>query len=97
MTKHFGQSNVFGLFPSNQYKLAHLPHNIEVLIGSTRVVSTLYMIRPESGILERSGSHAAIFSGSTLSSSLYSNPTNNNISPNTAIGAANDNIKARAS
>lgn len=52
---HDGQVNWLGFFPSTQSILAHLPHNIEVRIGSSRVVSILNIGRPASDINEASG------------------------------------------
>ena len=74
---HDGQVNWLGFFPSTQSILAHLPHNIEVRIGSSRVVSILNIGRPASDINEASGvqeSCALIFpsSSSTMLSPIMS-------------------------
>ena len=52
---HDGQVKWLGFFPSTQSIFAHLPHNIEVLTGSSRVVSILNIARPASGMNEALG------------------------------------------
>lgn len=52
-----------GFRPSTQTTLPHLPHSIDVRIGSFSVVSTLYIALPASGSKEASGTHEAICFG----------------------------------
>ena len=51
-----------GFFPCSQVILAHLPHSIDVLTGSSKVVSILNMGLPASGISVATGSHSSAIS-----------------------------------
>ena len=79
---------VEGLGPSTSVTSPHEPHNIVELIGSSRVVSTLYMTRPASTISSDRGSHSAFFSDDQPDSSeLRVIPQMNMMIPQIEIGA----------
>ncbi|MFL2973357.1 MAG: hypothetical protein ACJZ4F_00090 [Candidatus Thalassarchaeaceae archaeon] len=87
------QENENGFFPSTHTILPHFPHNIDVLIGSFRVVSTLYIALPASGSKEESGVHEAISSDEIELCTSMLNPINNrNIPPNeSGVATAKEN------
>ena len=87
------QENDNGFFPSTHTILPHFPHNIDVLIGSFRVVSTLYIALPASGSKEESGVHEAISSDEIELCTSMLNPINNrNIPPNeSGVATAKEN------
>lgn len=87
------QENENGFFPSTHTILPHFPHNIDVLIGSFRVVSTLYIALPASGSKEESGVHEAISSDEIELCTSILNPINNkNIPPNeSGVATAKEN------
>jgi hypothetical protein len=85
---HSLQENDNGFFPSTHTILPHFPHNIDVLIGSFRVVSTLYIALPASGSKEESGVHDAISSDEIELCTSILNPINNKKIPPNESGVA---------
>ncbi len=74
--------------PSIRVTSPHEPHKIVELIGSSRVVSTLYMTRPASTISSEEGFQSAIFSDDQPASFESRDiPQMNMIIPQTEIGA----------
>lgn len=68
--------------------LLHLPHKTDVLMGSFKVVSILYIGLPASGSNEASGIHDEIMLASTDFSEGIFNPSNNIIIPPRESGEA---------
>ena len=85
---HLLQEKDIGFFPLTHTILPHFPHNIDVLIGSFRVVSTLYMALPASGSKEESGVHDAISSDEIELCTSILNPINNKKIPPNESGVA---------
>ena len=76
---------------------AHLPHNIEVLIGSSRVVSILNIGRPASAINEASGVQESSVGTVLPPSSSMESPRIRSITPPIDSGTDNDIAKAELS
>ena len=94
---HDGQVNWLGFFPSTHSILAHLPHNIEVRIGSSRVVSILNIGRPASDINEAFGVQESCALICLLSSASMLSPRMSNIIPPIDKGTDIDIAKAEFS
>ena len=87
----------FGFFPSTHSIFAHLPQSIEVLIGSSKVVSILNIGRPASGMYEALGVHESSSIAVFLSSSRKESPRISRMTPPTDRGAARDVENAEVS
>ena len=79
-TPQDGHVNVLGFLPSFQVISAHLPHSIEVLIGSSKVVSTLNIGLPASRNSMADGSHSS-FNENSSASFPIAIPTTSRITP----------------
>ena len=81
-----GHVKLFGFLPSIQVISAHLPHRIDVLMGSSKVVSILNIGLPASRISIADGSHSLeIWDFAPLSPMFI--PTINRITPPIERGA----------
>ena len=97
IARHSGHLYAFGLGPSNHSRFVHLPQRTDVRIGSSKVVSTLSIGLPASGIAICSGAQEEIACESMVWSSPLDSPTRRRIIPPIESGAASDREKGEDS
>ena len=97
IARHSGHLYAFGLGPSNHSRFVHLPQRTDVRIGSSKVVSTLNIGLPASGIAIFSGAQEDIACESKVGSPSMDSPAKRRIIPPIDSGAASDREKREAS
>ena len=82
-----------GFFPSTNSIFAHLPHKIDVLNGSSRVVSILYIGLPASGMYDALGVQGSSTDPAFRSSASIERPSIKRMIPPIDNGAEIDIAK----